>query len=270
MDPNPNDKHHPLLLQIAKSIDIIPTRNTDFHGDGTATGTPRSNPSSPASGHSTGPTSLPPTDDSTDDPTADPTADPRNLYYADQKGSCLLCLPSELRCIIWRDLLVTTKVYVSFTNCLLLVAQRGAKRKRRATKRVSGFNEGHVEYYGVLGDDDNGEEADVGTYFSPRRCHDDWFEYAMRSLSIQLPAKFRDSYHPRPHLSILGACRLIREEAESIFYKENCFVFCTCNQLHDYNAAREISAAHAAYCFFQDRSPDALKEIKDIELHVMH
>ncbi|KAK2613975.1 hypothetical protein N8I77_000841 [Diaporthe amygdali] len=173
--------------------------------------------------------------------------------------------------MIWRVLLVQTKIYVSFTNCRLLLAQRGAKRKLRTSIKVSDFDEKHVEYYGVLGDDqDFGEEADIGTYFSPRRCHDDWADYAMRSTALQKPKKFRDSYHPRPNLDIFRTCRLIRDEAEAVFYSENCFVFCTCNQNHDYNAARDISAAHAAWSFFKDRSPQILKEIKHIELHVLH
>lgn len=150
------------------------------------------------------------------------------------------------------------------------MAQRGAKRRKRATRRLSEFDEKDIEYYGVLGDDNDGEEADVGTYFSPRRCHDDWAEYVMRTMSPDLPQDFRDSYHPRPDLNIFLACRQARNEAEPIFYSENCFTFCTCNQLRDYNAAREISAVHAACCFFQDRSPKALKEIKQIELHVVH
>lgn len=193
----------------------------------------------------------------------------RNLP-SDQSGSRLFRLPPETRQMVWRELLVTRKVYISFTNCRLLMAQRGAKRKQRKTFGVSEFNRQHVEYYGVLGDDTTSEEAHVGTYFSPRRCHDDWFMYAKRCMSQKLPTKFRDSYHPRPDLNIFLACRLARNEAGPVFYSENCFTFCTCNQRHDYNAARDISAAHAAYCFLQDRSAEALREIKHIELHAMH
>ena len=69
--------------------------------------------------------------------------------------------------MIWRNLLVTTKVYVSFTNCRLLMAQRGAKRMQRAARRVSEFDAKHAEYYGVICDDNNGEEADVGHVLQP-------------------------------------------------------------------------------------------------------
>lgn len=162
--------------------------------------------------------------------------------------------------MIWRDLLVTTKVYISFTNCRLLMAQRGAKRRKRATRRLCEFDEKDVEYYGVLGDDNKGEEADVGTYLSPRRCHDDWAKYVMRSMSPNQPQKFRDSYHPRPALNIFLACRRARNEAEPVFYSENCFTFCTCNQLHDYNAAREISAVHAACSFFPRSLPGCIEK----------
>lgn len=251
MEDNRNNDSHDLILEAVKSIDSIQTRDTDFHGDGTP-------PNSPA-GFVSGPTWLSPTDD---------PAERAPSYW--QSHSWMFRLPGELRIKIFRELLVTTKVYISFTNCRLLMAQRGAKLKQRATRGVSEFDEKHVEYYGVLGDDNDGERADVGTYFSPRRCHDDWNEYAMRNIALQSPAKFRDSYHPRPHLNIFLACHRARDEAEDIFYSENCFTFCTCNQVYDYNAAWDISAAHAAYCFFQDRSRHALKEIKHIELHVMH
>ncbi|POS70442.1 hypothetical protein DHEL01_v211164 [Diaporthe helianthi] len=189
-------------------------------------------------------------------------------------------LPAELRKIIWRDLLVTGKVYVSFTSCRLLLAQRGAKIKQRAKTRISGADEKHVEYYGVQSDDAENEGVDMGTYFSPRRCQvrsrtnatvsDDWAEYAAGCMAMKPPVKFRDSYHPRPQLNILLACRQARKEAETIFYKENRFTFCTCNQNHDYNATRDISAAHAACCFLQDRSQANLNDIKHIELHVLH
>lgn len=249
---NPNNDLHDFILKAVKSNFSIQCGGIDGHHDLTPASTPPSSPTSHASAHSINETtSL----HSTDDPS---------------NRSPISSLPKEIRCMIWRELLVTTKVYISFTNCRLLVAQRGAKRKRRATRRVFEFDEKHIEYYGVLGDDDKGEETDVGTYFSPRRCHDDWTEYIMRSMSAPTPLKFRDSYHPRPQLDIFRTCRHIQQEAESIFYSENCFTFCTCNQFHDYNAARDISAAHAAYCFFKDRSPQALKDIKNIELHAMN
>lgn len=176
-------------------------------------------------------------------------------------------LPSEVRINIWRSLLVKTKIYISFTNCRLLPAQRGARRKQRAVKEVSDFDENHVEYYGVLDEEDN-EEAHVGTYFSPRRSHDDWAGYVANCLATR-PPKFVDDHHVRPRLDIFRACSRIRNEAEPIFYSENCFVFCTCNQHDDYNAARDISAAHAACSFFEDRSPQILRDIKHIELHVL-
>lgn len=196
--------------------------------------------------------------------------------HVQRESTLLFLMPAEVRNKIWRALLVTDKVYISFTNCRLLMAQRGARRKvreeppgARTAMRVSQFDERHIEYYGVLGDNDIGEEADLGTYFSPRRYHDDWAKYAMRCLAATPPVKFVDSYHPRPQLDILLTCRQARLEAEPIFYLENCFTFCTCNQIHDYNAAQDITAAHAAHCFLQDRSPEALKEIKSIELHVL-
>lgn len=257
---NPNNDLHDFILKAVKSNFSIQSRGTDYHGDHTTASTPRSSPTSHAPGHSINDetNSLLSTDDPADNNVPPCKGDP-----------WLLSLPAEIRCKIWRELLVTTKVYISFTNCRLLIAQRGAKRKQRATRRVYEFDEKHIEYYGVLGDDDNGEETDVGTYFSPRRCHDNWEEYITHSMSSPMPAKFRDSYHPRPHLDIFRTCRQIQQEAEYIFYSKNCFTFCTCNQFHDYNAARDISAAHAAYCFFKDRSPDALREIKNIELHAM-
>lgn len=181
--------------------------------------------------------------------------------HTQRESTLLFLIPAEVRIKIWRALLVTDKVYISFTNCRLLMAQRGARRKvrekfpgARTAMRVSQFDERHIEYYGVLGDNEIGEEADLGTYFSPRRCHDDWAKYVMKGLARTPPVKFVDSYHPRPQLDILLTCRQARLEAEPIFYSENCFTFCTCNQVHDYNAAQDITAAHAAYCFLQDRS----------------
>lgn len=260
---NPNNHLHKFILEAVKSNFSIQSEKTDCHGDLGTTSAPSNSPISHASAHSINGTTLLLSAD-------DPTDDPTNRNSISHQGvPWLLLLPTEIRCMIWRELLVTTKVYISFTNCRLLMAQRGAKRKQRATRRVYEFDENHIEYYGILGDDDNGEEADVGTYFSPRRCHDDWTEYIMHSMSVPTAEKFQDSYHPRPHLDIFRACRQIRDEAESIFYSENCFTFCTCNQFNDYNAARDISSAHAAYCFFKDRSPQALKEIKNIELHAM-
>lgn len=258
---NPNNHLHKFILEEVIPNFSIQSEEADCHGDLTTSGTPPGSPISPAPGHSI--------NDETDSLLS--TDDPADSNVPSRKGgSWLLSLPPEIRCTIWRELLVTTKVYISFTNCRLLIAQRGAKRKQRATRRVYEFDEKHIEYCGVLGDDNNGEEADVGTYFSPRRCHDDWTEYITHSMSVPTPVKFRDSYHPRPHLDIFRTCHHIQQEAESIFYSENCFTFCTCNQFHDYNAARDISAAHAAYCFFKDRSPQALREIKNIELHAMN
>lgn len=297
-----NNHRHAELLQAAKDSLPIQCQNTASHARPTPTGTPPINPISPAPDHSiTAPTSQLPTNNPTNgnltngnltngnltngnstngnpangnstngNPTNGNLINGNGDPISDQGGSWLFRLSPRIRQMIWRELLVKTKIYISFTNCRLLMAQRGAKRKQRATRQVSEFDEEHVEYYGVQGDDNTGEEADVGTYFSPRRCHEDWFEYAKRSMSRQLPNKFRDSYHPRPDLNIFLACHLTRQETEPIFYKENCFTFCTCNQLHDYNAARDISAAHAAYCFFKDRSAQALRQIKNIELHTMN
>lgn len=249
------------LRNEIRALLSIPNRGTDVIIDGLGTGTPPNSPMSSASDNSVAdPIPSPPVNQLANSPNP-----------ADQRESLFFRrLPPEVRIMIWRELLVTNKVYVSFTNCRLLLAQRGAKRRQRATHEVSEFDEKHVEYYGVLGGDDViGEEADVGTYFSPRRCHDDWEEYASRSLALQRPPKFRDSYHPRPDLNIFLACRRARNEAEPVFYSENCFTFCTCNQLHDYDAARDISPAHAAWYFFQDRSKNALDEIKNIEFHVL-
>lgn len=100
MDPNdsPNDQDHASLVEFIKSNLSIPTRNADFHHDGP----PPNSPAIPA---------LP----------------------SGQSGCWLFRFPPEIRCMIWRELLVTTKVYISFTNCRLLMAQREAKRKHRAT-----------------------------------------------------------------------------------------------------------------------------------------
>lgn len=265
MEPNPNNHLHSSILEAVKSNYSIQTRKPGCPGDIT----PPNSPGSPFPCHSiiAGPTLSPPTDDPTDNHIVDNAE--KDPFYL-QSESWIFRLPTELRRQVYRELLVKPKVYISFTNCRLLRAQRGGKLKQRATRRVSEFDDKHIEYYGVLGDNNIGEEADVGTYFSPRRCHDDWNDYAMRCIAIQRPAKFRDSYNPRPDLNIFLACRRTRDEGEHMFYSENCFTFCTCNQMHDYNAARDISAAHAAYCFFQDRSRCALKQIKHIELHVMH
>lgn len=280
-----NENSPAFILEAVIPLLTVKSQSTASQRHPTPASTPPINHIGPPPDHSiAAPTSLLPTNNHTNEDSTNGNVANGNVANgnvtngnvtngklpSDQRGSWLFRLPAEMRLMIWRELLVTRKVYISFTNCRLLMAQRGAKRKQRATWEVSEFDDQQVEYYGVLGDDTTGEEAHVGTYFSPRRCHDDWFMYAKRCMSQKLPTKFRDSYHPRPDLNIFLACRLAREEAEPVFYSENCFTFCTCNQRHDYNAARDISAAHAAHCFFQDRSPGALRQIKHIELHAMH